>query len=113
MDGFKRDLARDAGQFEIDAVDHADRARGDEIARNDADRRVRHRRVGQALAESGLDVEAQFAGGFLGAFERGGIRDTQAVVIARLDIAQRQLLLDLGPRAVHHDDLDAHGMQKR
>jgi hypothetical protein len=32
---------------------------------------MRHRRVRQALAERGLDIEAQFAGGFLGAFQRG------------------------------------------
>jgi hypothetical protein len=39
VDLLGRDLAGDAGQFEVDAVDHAERARDDEVTGDDADLR--------------------------------------------------------------------------
>jgi hypothetical protein len=42
-----------------------------------------HRRVGQALAEGGLDLVAQLAGGFLRAVERHFVGDAHAVRVAR------------------------------
>ena len=59
------DLAHHAAVHEVDAVDDADRPRGQEVARHHAHDRVGHRRVGQALRERGLDLEAQLAGGLL------------------------------------------------
>ncbi len=47
--------------------------------------RVRHRGRRQALREGGLDIEADFAGGFLRALERGGVGDAQVVVELRLE----------------------------
>ena len=86
LDLVGRDLAGDARQFVVDAVDDAERARRDEVAGDDADVGIRHRRVGQPLAERGLDVQAQFAGGFLGAFHRGAVGDAHAVVEAAFDV---------------------------
>ena len=73
------DLADDAAVHEVDAVDDADRPRRQEVARDDADDRVGHRRVRQALRERRLDLEAQLAGGFLGAVERDRVGDAQAL----------------------------------
>ena len=73
------DLAHDAAVHEVDAVDDADRPRGQEVARDDAHDRVGHRRVRQALRERRLDLEAQLAGGLLGAVERDRVGDAQAV----------------------------------
>src|SRR3546814_3739938 len=69
-DGFQIDFPHGAGMLVVHAVNHADRARRDEIARNHPDLRMRHGGVWQALAKCGLDVEPDFAGGFFGAFER-------------------------------------------
>ncbi len=113
VDRFVRDLAHDAGQFQIDAIDDAHRTCGDEVAGDDADRSMRHRRVRQALAERGFDIEAQFAGGFLRAFQRGGVGDAHAVVESRLDLPQCQLFRHLRARAVHDHDLDAQRVQQR
>ena len=112
MDGFGVDLARDARQFQVHAIDHAQRARRDEVAGNDTDGRMRHGRVRQALAEGGLDIEAQLAGRFLGAFQRGNIRDAHAVVEAAFDVTQGQLFRHLRPRAVDDGDIDIQRMQQ-
>jgi hypothetical protein len=53
------------GVLEVDAVEDADRPRRDEVAGDHAHRGAGHRRVRQALAEGGLDLVAQLAGGFL------------------------------------------------
>ena len=71
------DLAHDAAVDEVDAVDDADRLRGQEVARDDAHDRVGHRRVRQALRERRLDLEAQLAGRFLCAVERDRVGDAQ------------------------------------
>ena len=107
------DLADDAAVHEVDAVDDADRPRGQEVARDDADDGVGHRRVRQALRERRLDLEAQLAGGLLGAVERDRVGDAHAVAVARLVALRAQLLVDLRPKAVHEDELDAHRLQDR
>ena len=112
-DRHRVDLADDAAVHEVDAVDDADRLRGEEVARDDAHDRVGHRRVRQALRERRLDLEAQLAGGLLGAVERDRIGDAQAVAVARRVALRAQLLVDLRPKAVHEDDLDAHRLQDR
>src|SRR5690606_35991516 len=60
------DLAHGTRVQVIDAIDDAHRPRRDKIARDDPYLGVRHGRVGQALAERGLDIETDFAGSFLG-----------------------------------------------
>ena len=53
------DLSHRAGELEVDAFSDPDRAGGDEVAGIDADLRARHRRVGQALRQHCLDLDAQ------------------------------------------------------
>jgi len=110
---FVSDLACDACQLVIDTIDDPDRPRHHEIARDNAHCGICHRRIGQSLTERGFDIEAQFAGGFLRAFERHLVGDTQAVMKARIHLAERQLLFYLGARAVHQHHLDAQCMQQR
>ena len=107
------DLAHHAAVHEVDAVDDADRPRGEEVARHHAHDRVGHRRVRQALRERGLDLEAQLAGGLLRAVERDRVGDAQAVAEARRVALDAQLLVDLRPEAVHQHQLDAHRVQDR
>ncbi|MNQ26856.1 hypothetical protein D3C85_401020 [compost metagenome] len=73
---------------------------------------MRHRRVGQTLAERRLDVQADFAGGFLGAFERGGVGGGQASVELMGEPLQAQLLIDLRARAVHQHQPDSQRRQQ-
>ena len=91
----------------IDAVNDADRARGDEVAAGDADVAARHRGVGQALGQQRLDLEAGDGHRRLDALERIGIGHAQAVVEARLQAATRKLDIDLRPRAMHQHQADA------
>ena len=98
---------------EIDPVENPHRPCGHEVARHDADVRVRHRRVRQTLADRGLDVETHFTGRFLRGFERARIGDAQPVRKLGFDTVQAQLLLDLRARAVHQHDLDTHRLQQR
>ncbi|MCY1520997.1 hypothetical protein D9M68_557930 [compost metagenome] len=97
----------------VHAVDHAGRAGRDEVAGNDADVRVRHGRVRQALAEGGLDIQADLAGGFLGAFQGGGVGGGHAAVELLRKALQAQLLIDLRTGAVHQDQADAQRGQQR
>ena len=101
------DLAYGAGELEIDAVAHADRLRGDVVARGDADLRARHGRVRQPLREQRLDLDAQHAGGFLHRLQRPLVGDAQPVHVARAYAARLELGLDLGPSAVHQREPDA------
>jgi hypothetical protein len=64
-DGGGVDLAHQARVLEVHAVQDADRPRREEVAGNHPHRGARHRGVGQALAEGGLNLVAQLAGGFL------------------------------------------------
>src|SRR6478609_8580606 len=113
MNGFVGDLSHDAGEFVIDAVDYAPWTGSDEIAGNDADRGMRHRRIRQALAESGFDVQAQFAGSLFRALHCRAVGDPDAVMETRLDITQPELFLYLRTRAVDDHHLDTERMQER
>lgn len=106
------DLAHLAGVLVVDAVHHAGGPGGDEVARQDADVRMRHRRVGQALAEGGLDVQADLAGRLLGAFQRGRVGGRQAPAELLGVALQAQLFIDLRARAVHQHQVDAQGRQQ-
>ena len=105
------DLAHHAAVHEVDAVDDAHGPRGEEVARHDAHGRVGHRRVGQALRERGLDLEAQLAGGLLRAVERHLVGDADAVAVARRVVLGLELVVDLRPEAVHQHQLHAHRVQ--
>jgi hypothetical protein len=106
-------LAHRARVLEVDAVDHADRARGDEIAAGDAQEGARHRRVGQALGEQRFDLDAGHAHGALDAFQRLGVGDAQALVEARRQPACMHFGIDLRPRAMHQHQADAHAVEQR
>ncbi len=60
------------------------------------------------MRERGLDLEAQLAGGLLGAVERHLVGDADAVAVARRMILGLQLVVDLRPEAVHQHQLHAH-----
>jgi hypothetical protein len=86
--------------LEVHTVDDADRAGGQEVAGDDAHGGVGHRRVGQALAERSLDLEAQLAGGFLSAVQRDGVGDAAAVRCKRgVWPLASELLVDLRPES--------------
>ncbi len=87
--------------------------RRQEVARDDADDGIGHRRVRQALRERGFDLEAELTGGFLGAVEGHGVGDAQAVAETRLVALGTQLLVDLWPEAMDEDQANAHGVQDR
>ncbi len=65
--------------LKINTVNNTNRARGDEVARYDAHGGVGHGCIGQPLAERGLDLIAQLAGGLLGAVQRYLVGDAHAV----------------------------------
>ena len=111
-DGLGVDLSDQSGVFEIDAADDADRPGGHEVARDDANGRVRHRGVGQALRESGFDIKTGLTGGFLGAFEGQCIGDPDTVVIAALRTPQGHLLIDLRAGAKDQHQTHAHRVQQ-
>ncbi len=106
-DGDRVDLAHRAGELEVDAFEHAERARGDVVAGGDADLRAGHGRVGQALREQRLELDAQHAHRLLHRDERGLVGDAQALRVLRAHAARLQLRLDLRPRAVHEHQADA------
>ena len=106
------DAAHFAGQLHVDAVAHAERLRGDEIAGRHADARAGHRRVGDAEREQRLDARAHLPVGFEHAVHRLGVGDAQAERVAALDVLLREDRLDLRPRAVHDDEVHAEAVQQ-
>ena len=97
---------------EIDAIDNADRARGDKVARDHAHGGAGHRCIGQALAEGRFNLEAQLACGLLGAVERHRIGHPDAMRVARRMALGRQLLIDLGPKTMDQHDLDTQRLDQ-
>ena len=106
------DAAHLARQLHVDAVDDAERLRGDEVARRHADARARHRRVGDAEREQRLDPAPHLAAGLEHAVHRLGVGDAQSERVAALDVLLREDRLDLRPRAVHDDDAHAEAVQQ-
>ncbi len=80
---------------EIDAVQNADRARRHEVAGHHADVRVRHRRVRQALADRGFDIQTHFAGRFFCGLQSACVGNAHAVRKLGFDAVQAHLLFDL------------------
>ena len=91
----------------VDAVDHAYRLRGDEVAARDADVGVGHRRIRQTHRQQRLDLDAHPPDRFLDALHGLGIGEADALMIGAHDIVLRQMLLDLRARAVHQHQPDA------
>jgi hypothetical protein len=75
--------------------------------------RVRHRRVRQALADRRLDIQTHFAGRFFRGLQGARVGNAHAVRKLGFHAVQAHLLFDLRSRAVHQNDLDAHGLQQR
>jgi hypothetical protein len=107
------DLAHEPGQFVVDAVDNAERARSDKIAADDAHLRMRHRRRGQALRKRSFDVEPDLAGRLLRAFERRAVGDTDVGVKACSDAFEGELRLHLRSRTVNQHQPDPHRVEQR
>src|SRR5690606_6944256 len=85
----------------VDSVDDTQRTGGYKIARDDADMRMRHGSVGQALTEGGFDIEADFPGGFLctlQCFWRGRLHAAAKLLNEAL---QFELLVDLRTGTMH------------
>jgi hypothetical protein len=76
------DLAHGAGVLVVDAVDHADRLGGDEVAAGHAHVGAGHRRVGQALREQRFDLHAGDAHRRLDALKRRRVGHAQPLVVA-------------------------------
>ena len=106
------DLAHRARELEVGAPAHADRARGDEIARRDADLRAGHRRARQPLRQQRLELDPQHPGGVLYRHQRRLVGDAQALRVARAHALRFQLGLDLRARAVHQREADAERRQQ-
>ena len=112
VDAFGIHLAHLAGVLQVDAVENADRLAGDEIAADDADAAVGHRRIGQALREHGLDFERDAAHRIKHAIERRRIGDAVTAVIERLEVLFAQLFLDLRAGAMHQHQANAQADQQ-
>lgn len=111
-DGGNINLAGEAGLQKINAFHDSHRACGNQIARQDPNRGMRHGRVGQSLRKRSFDIKAQFAGGFFCALERHGVGDAHGVDVAALGAAQPQLFIDLRARTMHEDNSHAHRMKQ-
>ena len=111
-DGFDVDPAHFAGPQHVDAVEHADRLGGDEIAADDADARARHRRIGNSQREQRLDAAARVAGAFEYAIEGLAVGDPKAAVVAAGDVLLFENRLDLRARTVHHDQTHTETVQQ-
>ena len=104
------DFAHQPRMLKIHAIDNAHGARGNKVAGNDADGRASHRRVGQTLAEGGFNFIAQLACSLLRAVECHAVGDAHAVGILRFVALGAQLLVDLGPKAMHQHHFHAHAL---
>jgi hypothetical protein len=97
LHGLGVDAPHFAREQHVDTLAHAQRLGGDEIAGRDADAGARHRRVGDAERQEGLDARANLAVGFEHAVHRLGIGDAQAERVAALDPLLLENGLDLRP----------------
>ena len=98
--------------LKVHAIHNAHRFGGDEVARDDADGGASHRRVWQALAESGFNFVAQLASGLLGAVQRHAVGDAHAVgVLGRMAFGQ-QLLIHLWAKAVNQHHFHTHTLDE-
>ena len=96
--------------LEVHPVDNSDRARSDEVTRQNPYRGASHGRIGQALAESRFDLVAQLAGRFLGAVQRHLVGDPYAMRITRCMALGLELLVHLRAKPVHQHDFHAHAL---
>ncbi|MCY1546208.1 hypothetical protein D9M68_821960 [compost metagenome] len=96
----------------VDAVDHTDGPRGDEIAGAHPQPRTLHRRGGDIHGQARLDGDAQLAHGVDHALQGRTIGDPQVAVEVRGQAASGQARLDLRARAVHQHQAHAHAVQQ-
>ena len=96
--------------FEVHAVHNAHGARGDEVTGDDANGGIRHGRVGQALAKGRFYLVAQLACGLLGAVQRHFVGNADAVAVFGGVALGLELLVHLGPKAVHQHHFHAHAL---
>ncbi|MNO67594.1 hypothetical protein D3C76_584010 [compost metagenome] len=89
-----------AGVVVVDAVEHADRPRGDQVAGGHAQARALHRRGGHVHRQARLDGDAQAADGVDHALQGRRVGDSQAAVEVRGQPARGQPRLDLRARTV-------------
>ena len=101
-----------AGVVIVDAIDHANRPRGDEVAAGDAQARTLHRRACHVHRQARLDGDAQLANGVDHAFQGRAVGDPQVTVKARCQAVVGQARLDLRTRAMHQHQAHAEAVQQ-
>ncbi|MNS81095.1 hypothetical protein D3C72_1147960 [compost metagenome] len=112
VDGLGVDLAHAAAVLHVDAVDHAQRLRGDEVAAGDAQVGTVHRRIGHPHRQEGFQIMAQAADRRFHRLQRRAVGHAAALVEVACNAAQAQLFVDLRPRAVHQHDAHAEADQQ-
>ncbi len=112
MDGLGFDAPHLARMQQVDAVEHPDRPRRDQVAGHAAQPGPRHGGVVDALRQACLDLDAQIAHRLAHGLQGLGVGDAQVAVVAALQAAALQTLLDLRPGAVHQQQTDAQAVQQ-
>jgi hypothetical protein len=112
VDALAVDPAHFAGVVVVDAFEHADRPRGDQVAAGHAQARALHRRSGHVHRQPRFDGDAQGADRIDHAVQGGRIGDAHAVVVVRGQAASGQAAFDLRARAVHQHQPHAQAVQQ-
>ncbi len=99
--------------LEINAVHNAHGPGRDEVTRDHPHGGIRHGRVGQALAEGGLNLVAQLPGGLLRAVQRHLVGDADAMRVFGGVALGLELFVHLRPETMHQHDLHAHTLNHR
>ena len=106
------DPAHFAGVVIVDAFQHANRPRGDEVATGHPQARALHRRGRHVHGQARLDGDAHLADGVDHAFQGRAVGNPQVAVKVRGQAAGRQAGFDLRARAVHQHQAHAEAVQQ-
>src|SRR5690606_22153986 len=96
----------------VDALNHADGPRGDEVAAGDTQAGALHRRGGHVHGQACFDGDAQLADRVDHAFKRGRVGDAQVLVKARSQPALSEARFDLWTRTADQYQAYAEAMQQ-
>jgi len=111
-DALAVDTAHLSGVMQVDAIEHADRPRGNEVATGHAQPRALHRRGSHVHRQACLEGDAQLPDRVDHAFHGRRIGDAQVAVEAWLDASRGQARLDLRTRAEHQHQAHAEAVQQ-
>ncbi len=113
MDAFAVDAPHATGEQVVDAVDDAERPRGDEIARQHVNLGVVQRRVRQTHREQSLDAHAHARNRRFDLLDRRLIGDAAMIVETRRQSGRGNRRVDLRSRTVHEHDAHTEHRQQR